>query len=290
MKICTSCKIVKEFIYFYKNKSQSDGYRSKCKSCEKQEFLNYPTIIVDNIQCHQCNLIKSTDQFSKRSSSKTGLNTICRNCMANNYAEDLSAQVKIKQRVRERADINRTIAKSFIKEVKNTPCVDCGNIYESYCMEFDHIYGNKVNKISSMVAGGATLKKIKEEINKCEIVCVMCHRDRTFKRLEGNKINGSTLQLKPNKKRNNSLYEYIILLKNNPCNMCGIKYNHWQMDFDHLKPFIKISSISAMIHDHKPKIEILNEINKCQLLCALCHRRKTFSDFNYLTGSQKSEQ
>ena len=35
MKKCIKCEIIKDNQFFYKDKSRSDGYRSKCKSCEK---------------------------------------------------------------------------------------------------------------------------------------------------------------------------------------------------------------------------------------------------------------
>jgi hypothetical protein len=40
MKVCTKCKVEKEFIYFYKNKSKKNGYQSKCKECEKEYRIN----------------------------------------------------------------------------------------------------------------------------------------------------------------------------------------------------------------------------------------------------------
>ena len=36
MKVCSKCKIEKEFIEFCKNKTRSDGYHSVCKVCKKK--------------------------------------------------------------------------------------------------------------------------------------------------------------------------------------------------------------------------------------------------------------
>ncbi|MBI2449695.1 hypothetical protein HYV49_05355 [Candidatus Pacearchaeota archaeon] len=36
MKICSKCKIEKNFSEFYKNKNKKDGLRSQCKDCQKQ--------------------------------------------------------------------------------------------------------------------------------------------------------------------------------------------------------------------------------------------------------------
>lgn len=45
------------------------------------------------------------------------------------------------------------------------------------------------------------------------------------------------------------------------------------MDFDHLKD--KIAAISRMIADFYSKESILEEIKKCELICACCHRIRT---------------
>jgi hypothetical protein len=40
-KICCSCKYIKEFSFFYKNKLSKDGYGSYCKECERIKSLKY---------------------------------------------------------------------------------------------------------------------------------------------------------------------------------------------------------------------------------------------------------
>jgi hypothetical protein len=58
------------------------------------------------------------------------------------------------------------------------------------------------------------------------------------------------------------------------CEMCGYKEHHVALDFDHLDPSTKVRDIAKM---HTTSIEILKEeISKCQVLCANCHRIKTY--------------
>lgn len=71
----------------------------------------------------------------------------------------------------------------YVNEAKNKPCTDCGGLFPSYVMDFDHIDGNKTDNISGMVRKMTCLKKIQDEIDKCELVCSNCHRIRTFARL-----------------------------------------------------------------------------------------------------------
>ena len=86
---------------------------------------------------------------------------------------------KYKQR---RAEINReyrTKIKQTLKELKESePCTDCGNYFPHYVMDYDH-QRDKVIGVSAAITQGWSLKKIMEEIEKCELVCANCHRERT---------------------------------------------------------------------------------------------------------------
>ena len=77
-------------------------------------------------------------------------------------------------------------AQEYIRELKKDPCMDCGKKYPYYVMDFDHIDpSTKLNTISKMILCSSSLKKIMEEINKCEVVCSNCHRIRTYNRRLG---------------------------------------------------------------------------------------------------------
>ena len=72
---------------------------------------------------------------------------------------------------------------TYMKQVKeNTPCMDCDVQYPSYVMDFDHRDpSEKLLKVSS-VTMFTSFEKLKQEMEKCDIVCANCHRVRTFKR------------------------------------------------------------------------------------------------------------
>ena len=72
--------------------------------------------------------------------------------------------------------------RSIIVEEKNKPCMDCGGSYPYYVMDFDHVRGEKKFNLSIAAQKIYSLKKIQDEISKCEVVCANCHRERTFKR------------------------------------------------------------------------------------------------------------
>ena len=80
-----------------------------------------------------------------------------------------------------------------------------------------------------------------------------------------------------NSKRKAELISFVISLKQKPCMDCGVKYPHYVMDFDHRDRNTKLDSINRMINFHSySKEKILVEIDKCDLVCANCHRQRTY--------------
>lgn len=133
-------------------------------------------------KCSKCNLEKTLDNFNKKTDRK--LQPYCRDC-DNAYSREYYK--KNKDRVKSQINYARKIRvanlSKEIRELKeSTPCTDCGVNYPYYVMDFDHVRGEKSGNISHMINSAVT-KKIIEEIEKCEIVCSNCHRQRTFERL-----------------------------------------------------------------------------------------------------------
>lgn len=72
------------------------------------------------------------------------------------------------------------------------------------------------------------------------------------------------------------IFEY---LKKHPCVNCQ-ESDPIVLEFDHRNGFDKIESISNLIRDASwSRIE--QEIEKCDVLCANCHRRKSAAQFGY---------
>ena len=58
-----------------------------------------------------------------------------------------------------------------------------------------------------------------------------------------------------------------------PCTDCGQFFPACAMDFDHLRD--KIAEINQLVSSNYPIKSILLEIDKCELVCANCHRVRT---------------
>lgn len=77
-----------------------------------------------------------------------------------------------------------------------------------------------------------------------------------------------------NKRLKKKLHSIIDELKNVPCMDCQKIYPPYVMDFDHLRD--KCFDIGSAISTQKSLSLILEEITKCEVVCANCHRDRTY--------------
>lgn len=90
-------------------------------------------------------------------------------------------------------------------------------------------------------------------------------------------------------RRQQQTLQVVIYLQSHGCVDCGEK-DPRVLDFDHIKGK-KINGISTMISNGCSMITIMDEIAKCEVRCANCHRRRTaienehysYIDFDTLT-------
>lgn len=72
--------------------------------------------------------------------------------------------------------------RAIFNEAKSQPCADCGHTYPPYIMDFDHVRGTKECNVGNMITRAVSLARLYAEIDKCEVVCSNCHRERTHQR------------------------------------------------------------------------------------------------------------
>lgn len=70
----------------------------------------------------------------------------------------------------------------------------------------------------------------------------------------------------------------LIEYKSKPCHDCGGSFPHYVMDFDHVpERGKKFATVSELINNRRitaPKV--VSEIAKCDLVCANCHKVRTW--------------
>ena len=219
-------------------------------------------------QCTKCGSFKDKIEFSKQSKYVDGQSYWCRVCWKQ-YRKEYRFSNLEKQRIYNNDQRAKRI--QWFQKCKSTiPCADCGQIYEPYCMDYDHIpeNGKKIKSISRMVMDNTPKEVIFDEIDKCELVCLMCHNRRTHDRF--NEKLGHDRKYRKSQRRN---IEIINNFKSRPCVICGIEYELFNMQLDHVDPSTKLYDVCRL---KNRKLEILlAELNKCQVMCAMCHRRKS---------------
>lgn len=107
----------------------------------------------------------------------------CKEC-SREYIRDHYSKNKdyYKRKTKIRNILNKKELQTFIKTyLKTHPCIDC-NESDIVVLEFDHKDKKlKFDSIAMMVRRKLSLKKIQEEIAKCEVRCANCHRRKTAK-------------------------------------------------------------------------------------------------------------
>ena len=91
--------------------------------------------------------------------------------------------------------------------------------------------------------------------------------------------------LQKTQKRNKELRTEILkylqqYLSKNPCKDCG-EIDITVLEFDHNGKIPKFKAVSSLIRARYSLLKIKEEIEKCEVRCANCHRRKTAKDFKW---------
>lgn len=133
-------------------------------------------------RCAICGENKFLNQFNikKKNVDRTIYDAYCRPCRRGYRERHYQANKQYYYlRVRER---ERRI-EAMAAAAKARPCVDCGIQYAPWQMDFDHVSGKKVERVSQLAHDSGSIRLVLAEIAKCEVVCANCHRNRTHLRL-----------------------------------------------------------------------------------------------------------
>lgn len=135
-------------------------------------------------RCEGCKIDKPEDQFYWRDGAHTKRQGYCKDCKsAYNktwYEKHADAHKESVARNNARYDAEM---RAVLWPLKDKPCADCGRRFPPYAMDFDHIDQNKVKAVSALANRHARIEIVLAEVAKCEVVCAVCHRIRTYTRL-----------------------------------------------------------------------------------------------------------
>lgn len=184
MKMCNTCKQSKpDSAFSYKNKAKGTR-QSKCKACSATYSSQWHD--KNKSECRECGQSKYRHDFAFKNKER-GTKTICKQCfnLLRNEAyaalppEERKAAAKAK---RDRSKVSKPERqRRLLDYLKTHPCVDCGET-DPVVLEFDHVRGDKVATVYTLALRHLrTWGVVEEEIAKCDVRCVKCHRKRTAK-------------------------------------------------------------------------------------------------------------
>lgn len=100
---------------------------------------------------------------------------VCKSC---NKEQQAKWWRKNKETQKQRVKDNRKRLQDITIEHRiNNPCVICGET-SFLVLEFDHLHSKEKN-IAELCRKGISGSKIKEEIDKCRVLCSNCHQIKT---------------------------------------------------------------------------------------------------------------
>ena len=178
----------------------------------------------------------------------------------------------------ERVTKRQAATTAFLRELREVPCTDCGGRFAGHQMDFDH--RNPAEKSFNLCAGRAALKsraQILAEAAKCDIVCANCHRLRTRRRHRqwlATRTPAVSPRIEDQRSRWRHRADLLDQLRSVPCGDCGGTFAQCAMDFDHRDPSTKVRIVTRMIHGSIDRM--MAEVAKCDIVCANCHRLRTF--------------
>lgn len=164
----------------------------------------------------------------------------------------------------ERTLDRRSCLRSWINERKaENGCSRCGQT-DAACLEYHHVNPElKEKAIGELITHGHGKQSLQEEIAKCEILCANCHRKEHYNVPEN-----------PRGKREEQrqwLYEYKR--ETGGCRRCP-ETDPRCLVFHHSGE--KRATVASLVADGATNVAIREEIQRCTVLCANCHRKEHF--------------
>lgn len=180
--------------------------------------------------------------------------------------------------MKNKKDYNRIL--NWAKKVKaidilGGKCEKCGdeNIFH---LTYHHKYPNDKEFDMANIRDNKW-SKIEKELNKCVLLCYNCHSE--YHKLINNK----------NNRYNNNKKLFLDFKNVDSCNICGYNKYNGSLHFHHEKDknfTLKSVSVSYNTVDELTK-NVVDELNKCIVLCANCHQEHHTNYDNFFENNKE---
>lgn len=204
--------------------------------------------------CNTCNKTKKPGMFRWRNIDKGIRFGRCKACDKKQRAEDYKKNVQKYKKRNDKAALARQ-TKVELGEIVETDktCMDCNLTLSPDQFRWKN-------------------KRLGYRVARCK-QCDAKHRAEVYSTRSHHRDNIARSNLKHTRELRKLVEEYKT---NKPCVDCGVIYPPYVMDFDHLDPTTKVDKISRLAAQTTSKEKLLAEIAKCDLVCANCHRERTY--------------
>lgn len=174
------------------------------------------------------------------------------------------------EKKQEKTRARRARLRAWINEIKRKRgCSRCGE--DDYaCLDFHHLdQDEKERSVGEMVTFGAGRKRLRAEMAKCEVICANCHsklHTQDPRERESVSSSGTTLARR---------WVFDQKEGSDGCR-CG-ESDPRCLEFHHVGEE-KSDDVAALVTDGR-SIDILREeIQRCTVICANCHRKLHFTE------------
>lgn len=140
-------------------------------------------------RCHVCEAVLPLADFPPDRARADGRQSMCRSCYSayqreyhgRRSAEDPEYRRRVSRAKRDRASsVRRENHVRLLEFFAAHPCVDCGED-DHVVLTVDHVRGSKRFTIADRLHS-MRWERLRDEIEKCGVVCANCHMRRTARR------------------------------------------------------------------------------------------------------------
>ena len=130
------------------------------------------------------------------------------------------------------------------------------------------------------ICSACLLQKGKDEFNrkgdKLQSKCKECQRAYHRLYYQRNKARFIAKNRRNKNRQRKRLRTILLGVKQRPCQDCGETFHPWVMELDHRDGTIKRAAVANLVSKGCTDARLLEEIEKCDVVCANCHRMRTY--------------
>ena len=274
-KKCCRCKKQKPITEFGTMSSTKDKHRPECKCCSKASKRTEACDFPSHKKCNKCGIEKSIELFGAEKSKRDGRRSECNLCRAPVFAARFTKEKDF-----------RTELKLAAGGCANQEIANCNaNPLDLVFAHFDRSNKHRSSKTGKPIQfSQLKIRQMKYELQFGRWLCMPCHAIETMEEIKEISAKVTSANSIASRERRQELHKYVNVIKqkigscqDTKCNS-GWKIGHEPysvFEFDHLDSNTKIDSISNLVRSGRPIVELDEEIQKCELVCAICHKRRT---------------